>query len=401
MKLYQGGKALLTPSSIRLIEPALATYRINSIDELTKHIQLCSQKQFTGRLDLQPQGHQNPQWSLFFQRGSLVWSASELHPVRRWGRLLFQHCPHLLAVDDLQRKATQLSCVDYGSLIELVRQGKAQREHLVGIVASNIAEILFDIIQVIHQLDDRLKMQVSYRQLSQEFLSFVLVPCSTAQIWHQVSQIWDTWQQAGLASFSPNLAPVIWDTDELRQQTSLFAYHNLTKLADGHWTLRDIAIKLKQPLLPLTQSIMPYVHQEIMGLVQIEDIAYFVESASGPLVAYIEDSRFDSAAMNHILTQAGYRFINIQDARQALPILLEQKPALIFLDLLMPVANGYEVCAQIRRVSAFQNTPIIILTSSDGIVDRMRAKLVGSSGFLAKPINQEKVLSVLRQYLPL
>jgi len=104
--------------------------------------------------------------------------------------------------------------------------------------------------------------------------------------------------------------------------------------------------------------------------------------------------------MSHILTQAGYGFLNIQDPVKALPLLLEHKPNLIFLDLVMPIANGYEICSQIRRISAFKDTPVIILTSNDGIVDRVRAKLVGSSGFLAKPINSEKVLTTLQRYLP-
>jgi chemotaxis family two-component system response regulator PixG len=117
-------------------------------------------------------------------------------------------------------------------------------------------------------------------------------------------------------------------------------------------------------------------------------------------VAYIDDSRLDSQTMSHILNQAGYQFLNIQDPVKALPLLLEHKPSLIFLDLVMPIANGYEICAQIRRISAFKDTPVIILTSNDGIVDRVRAKIVGSSGFLAKPINSEKVLATLQRYLP-
>jgi two-component system, chemotaxis family, response regulator PixG len=103
--------------------------------------------------------------------------------------------------------------------------------------------------------------------------------------------------------------------------------------------------------------------------------------------------------MNHILSQANYRFINIQDPIQALPILLELKPSLVFLDLVMPNTNGYEVCTQIRRTSTFRNIPIVIVTSNNGIIDRVRAKLVGSSGFLAKPITSEKVLRVLQRYL--
>ncbi|ARV57419.1 response regulator [Nostocales cyanobacterium HT-58-2] len=118
------------------------------------------------------------------------------------------------------------------------------------------------------------------------------------------------------------------------------------------------------------------------------------------LIAYIDDSPSDSMTMGAILTQAGYRFINVQNPVTALPILLEHKPSLIFLDLVMPIANGYEICSQIRRVSVFKNTPVIIVTSNDGIIDRVRAKMVGSSGFLAKPITAEKVLTVLQKSLP-
>ncbi|NEN96054.1 MAG: response regulator, partial [Moorea sp. SIO3I7] len=59
----------------------------------------------------------------------------------------------------------------------------------------------------------------------------------------------------------------------------------------------------------------------------------------------------------------------------------------------------YEVCAQIRRVSVFQDTPVIMVTSNDGIVDRVRAKMVGSTDFLAKPITRSKVLTILQRHL--
>ncbi|MEM9091089.1 MAG: response regulator [Cyanobacteria bacterium P01_F01_bin.53] len=117
-------------------------------------------------------------------------------------------------------------------------------------------------------------------------------------------------------------------------------------------------------------------------------------------IIYIDDSPADSQSMSEIIEGLGYQYTNIPDPIQALPLLLEIKPKLIFLDLVMPVANGYEVCAQIRRISAFKNTPIIIVTSNDGIADRVRARLVGASGFLGKPIQLKKVAKVLTKHLP-
>ena len=113
------------------------------------------------------------------------------------------------------------------------------------------------------------------------------------------------------------------------------------------------------------------------------------------------DSHFDCLVMGQILTQAGCQFSNIRDPLQALPILIEHKPDLIFLDLYMPVMNGYEICVHIRRVLMFKETPVIIVTSSDGLVDRVRAKLIGATGFIAKPIEPEKVLTTLQQHLVL
>lgn len=122
-------------------------------------------------------------------------------------------------------------------------------------------------------------------------------------------------------------------------------------------------------------------------------------SSKKALVVYIEDSQVDSQAMARIVQEVGHGYANIVDSLHALPQLLELKPQLIFLDLVMPVVNGYELCAQIRRISAFKATPIIIVTNNDGIADRVRARIVGASGFLGKPIKKQRVTKVIQRYL--
>jgi two-component system, chemotaxis family, response regulator PixG len=388
----------MTPSSVRMVEPPIGTYKVEIASELEKHIKVCVQARFTGRLDLNIQGSQKPKWSLFFHLGSLVWCASEVHPIRRWSRLLYQHCPQI-ASGSAPQGTDRLRYWDYDSFSQLVKRREIQPKQLEAIALSNNTEILFDIIQTVHLLQRRSEMQLLYRRTPEDMANHMLASIQADQAWSQAWQLWKSWLQAGLAGFSPNLAPIVWDADELRRQTSLLVYHNLTTLADGYWTIRDLSVKLQQPMLALTESISSYVSQGVMGLDQVDDINCSVQAVKGALVAYIEDSRFDSAAMSNILNRAGYRFINIRDSTQALPMLLEHKPDLILLDLLMPVANGYEVCAQIRRVSAFKNTPVVMVTSSDGLVDRVRARLAGSSGFIAKPISLEKVLPTLQHYL--
>jgi chemotaxis family two-component system response regulator PixG len=175
----------------------------------------------------------------------------------------------------------------------------------------------------------------------------------------------------------------------------------------------------------LTRSLSPYIRKGIFGLVEAADLPALTIPAKtqsspkvsfsqkqtvkstetvkaiSPLIACVDDSPQTCQMMEHILTQAGFRFVSIQDSVQALPILLQRKPDLIFLDLMMPVVNGYEICSQLRRVGIFANTPMIILTGNDGLIDRVRAKVVGASDFLPKPVDAEKILSAVRKYFPM
>lgn len=385
-------------------------------DNLSSRLQACSQGQFTnGRLDIKDT-ESKQQWSLYFHLGHLVGDTGGVHPVRRWQRQLSQYCSH--GVDAVN--SWNYNICDYGSLAKLVRQKEIRREQMVAVVQGNITEVLFDILQRQEQLRDRAIAKLTYTYVPDAILyPSPLVFIQVNQVWKQVQLAWSTWQRAGLGDCSPNMVPVIWQHEKLQQQISPGAYHSLTDLLDGKQTIRDLALKLKQDPLILTQSLVPYIRKGLMQLIEVADLYRSNERYSTnppepapvnphrnpiqqqptPLVAYIDDSPMDSQIMGQILTKVGLKYFSIQDSVMALPMLLEQKPNLIFLDLVMPIANGYEICAQIRRTSIFKDTPVIIVTGNDGIIDRVRAKIVRSTDFLAKPITTEKVQAILRKYL--
>lgn len=126
----------------------------------------------------------------------------------------------------------------------------------------------------------------------------------------------------------------------------------------------------------------------------------YVQSQIGQVtVVYVDNSAADSQAVGDIVQAAGYSYANISDSLQALSLLMDLRPQIIFLELVLPVANGYELCAQIRRISFFQNTPIIIVTNKNRISERFRAKMVGASDFLSKPIKAKSVLEILIKHL--
>lgn len=125
----------------------------------------------------------------------------------------------------------------------------------------------------------------------------------------------------------------------------------------------------------------------------------YADLTSHTSVVYVSDDIADSQTMAEIVQGAGYGYANVSDAFQVLPRLIDHKPQLIFLELDLPVANGYELCAQVRRIAMFKETPIVLVANSDRIVDRMRGKMVGAAAFITKPIKPKTVINFLIKYL--
>ena len=406
----------------------MVTYQSLTKNVLAQLIRTCGSEKFTGQLDLNLKDSQELNWSLYFHQGDLIWCTSNLHPIRRWYRLLLRHCPQLAVDRKTQLGLREFAIAselklppvwDYEFLVELAQNKQIQQDQIQTIVEDNILEILFDILHWTEHLRYRSGEQIHYKKTTRGILNLRLIRLPVEQILRQAIKLWEAWQRAELADISPNQAPVILQTEALQQQTSTSVYRNLTSLADGHQTFRDLAVKMNRNLLLLTQPIMPFVHQQLIGLRHVDDYTYSIEPMKGitlnpepiftssnsinlkqnlPVVACIDDNYRDSQMMNQILTESGYHCVNIQDSVQALLSLIECKPDLIFLDLVMPIANGYEICAQIRRISILKDTPVIILSSNDRMLDRLRSRMVGCSDFLSKPITREKVIITLQKY---
>ncbi len=113
------------------------------------------------------------------------------------------------------------------------------------------------------------------------------------------------------------------------------------------------------------------------------------------LIAYVDDSFTDGRRMERILAKFDLNCAYIPEAIRAIPQLIECKPSLIFLDLVMDYTNGYEVCAKLRRINGLKTVPIVMLTSTDTILDRARAKMAGVSEFLTKPFDEASIEATL------
>lgn len=364
----------------------------------------CTQLQYNGQLNIK--SSKGNQWTFYYRLGRIVWATGGTHPFRRWRRYMAQHCPQI-DVDKMQLRQQDISMSywDYRLWEILYKKQKIQREQINTIVENTIAELLFDVAQ-------QTNFVAASCDRNQEVILETPMSFTSADVSMKYMQdSWQTWSEAGLANFVPNLAPILRKPEQLQQMVSPSVYKNFVTLINGKHTLRELAAKMKQSVLPVTRSLLPYILKGIIELVEVPDLPLLVtdvknniptqaKKSNAPLVACVDDSPQVCKMLEEILTSNGLRFVKIQDAVQALPTIIQDKPDLIFLDLIMPVASGYEICTQLRRISSFANTPVIILTGNDGLLDRVRAKVVGSTDFLTKPVAADKVMSVVRKYLP-
>jgi len=122
-------------------------------------------------------------------------------------------------------------------------------------------------------------------------------------------------------------------------------------------------------------------------------------TASGSIkVLVIDDSNTIRRSAELFLRQAGYQVILAEDGFDALSKISDHQPQVIFVDIMMPRLDGYQTCALIKQNAAYNSTPVIMLSSKDGVFDRARGRLAGSDHYLTKPFSKEGLIQAVAAY---
>lgn len=116
-------------------------------------------------------------------------------------------------------------------------------------------------------------------------------------------------------------------------------------------------------------------------------------------IACIDDSPTVLNAIHSFLNDKDIGVILINDPVKALMQIIRSKPDLILLDVTMPNLDGYELCSLVRKHPAFKHTPVVMVTSNSGFIDRAKARLVGASGYLTKPFTQPDLIKTVFKHL--
>jgi two-component system, chemotaxis family, response regulator PixG len=401
-----------------------STEVINKIEVNLKgiigQIQQLRAESFTGKLSIRSVGN-NCCFAFVFRLGRLTWLSSNVDPSKYWRRQLTKYQPDL-PQDWLNTISDENNpWVSAAELADLMIEGTLDRPQLMETITAVAIEVFFDLIQVSKIIGDQFVCDATTQgeqeqknptgtesEDAESNRSSVFLPMMEVDVLIKSAiQAWQEWQSVHSAAFSPNLFPIIQKPDLIAalpqsRRKEIFA------LMTGTETIRDLASKHNQNLLELATALLQLLQLGTITLSKTPRAnqpplipATPAVPKKGVTIACVDDSPLVYQSLKQILEANGYECYGVQEPLTIMPRLIKQKPDFIFLDLLMPIINGYEVCGQIRKTPSLKDIPVVILTGKDGLVDRMRSKLVGSTDFMSKPVSSETVLKMLDKYLPI
>ncbi|AOF83506.1 MULTISPECIES: PleD family two-component system response regulator [unclassified Methyloversatilis] len=120
--------------------------------------------------------------------------------------------------------------------------------------------------------------------------------------------------------------------------------------------------------------------------------------SAGVKVMVIDDSNTIRRSAEIFLVQAGYQVVLAEDGFDALSKISDHHPQVIFCDIMMPRLDGYQTCALIKKNPRFAATPVVMLSSRDGLFDRARGRMVGSDEYLTKPFTKDSLLQAVSRH---
>jgi twitching motility two-component system response regulator PilG len=209
------------------------------------------------------------------------------------------------------------------------------------------------------------------------------------------------WKQLHPHIQSPDQCPAIANTSQIR---SKIAESTLTSWLDGKTSIRQLARYLNQDILSIAQRLDPLIQRGDLQLQPAPVLSAHTDHDFHPQhllprIVCIDDGASIRKIVELILNEHGYEATAISNPLKAMSLVFQLRPDLILCDISMPELDGYEICAMLRKSTAFRQTPIVMLTGRDGFIDRVRARMVGATDYLTKPFGENELLTLMEKYI--
>ena len=124
-----------------------------------------------------------------------------------------------------------------------------------------------------------------------------------------------------------------------------------------------------------------------------------IQPLKGLKVLVVDDSKTIRRTAETLLSKEGCEVVTAIDGFDALAKVADHRPDIVFVDIMMPRLDGYQACALIKNNKQYRSTPVIMLSSKDGLFDRARGRIVGSEHYLTKPFTKEELLGAIQSHI--
>lgn len=369
------------------------------------------------------------QWQFYILDGQLLYSSNRSLGVRRFRRAAKCHRPHWQWSVEPEWFAFNQSW-EIPLLERAIVHNKLSPIQSKLILRMVLEECLFELM---HDGSATSEWYPHHLDVTSAYRSAALSVSEVQRILKKAARLVKSWKESRLGHLKLSVSPIIAQGSMVGP---LAVPHQYLK---GDTDLWDILISQAPSLTKLTNLLLPMVEAGILRFQDMPDLPLpvgkkFVRrqaidlSASfgqpppvakfqtystfspvverliakptqSALIACIDNSPVLTLSLKKILTSAGYRTLSIPEPMRGLSKLIEHRPDLILLDLMLPNADGYSICKFLREAPEFSKTPIIILTGQSSDLVRMRARLAGASDFLTKPPNPSALVKMINRHL--
>ncbi|WP_299404951.1 response regulator [Acaryochloris sp. IP29b_bin.148] len=349
-----------------------------------KVLQKVISEQRSGRITITDARDPSISWRVYLGGGQMHFAESTMGHAERLPYIFRKHLPDFQLVESLPHNTSE-----YALLCQYWQSQNLSLNFFRKLLAVLTQEALMQFLALPQgYLDFEPNVGLDPLLLSAPFRQLVL------PVRDQINQ----WSQLQSVIASPFQRPRLEDPDQflkLAWQEGSSGRHlqNMTNLLEQNLCFYELATQADMDVLALVSAFAPIVQSGAVSLHPYQ----IIEETVRPVVACVDDSQTIQQFVKLSLEAEGFDVLQLMDPKQALTVLIEQRPNLILMDIEMPKMDGYELCRMVRQVDMLKEIPVVMLTGREGIIDRMRARMSGCTAYLTKPFNPQELLALVQK----
>jgi twitching motility two-component system response regulator PilG len=344
----------------------------------------------SGKLIIHNQADPSIHWRIYLGNGRIHYAGSEQGQSERLNYLLQRYLP------EKNLHVNQAIGNDYQYLCELWESQGFAFQEIRSILARLTQEALIQILSLPHPLCyfeetvglERLLLYLDLKQLMQPVGQEI-------KYWLKLRSVIASPFQRPTLEDAIKIIPTLRQLEKLNSDNLLQQFENLPSLLKQELCVYEVAQRLDTSVLNVGAVLKNLVRNGAVKMSPYERI----QADSRPIIACVDDSPSIQRVVKFALEATGFRVVSISEASSALTALLHAKPALILMDINMPDIDGYQLCSICNKSEALKHIPIVMLTGRSGVLDRVKAKMYGSVGYICKPFQPQELVNTVRNFV--